>query len=103
MQGLGGQQKGHASPCGMKQRHEKGPPHQQEREVRAHSGSVSTVVQSSSHCMEACDSNIKPVQMYSISSPKNIFLKHYIFIHLQVGIKLSQTAIHLFSDVLHLK
>nr|XP_045363576.1 sodium-driven chloride bicarbonate exchanger [Camelus bactrianus] len=34
--GLGGQQKGHTSPCGMKQRHEKGPPHQQEREVDLH-------------------------------------------------------------------
>lgn len=53
MQGLGGQQKGHTSPCGMKQRHEKGPPHQQEREVRAYLGSITTVVQSSFHCMEA--------------------------------------------------
>lgn len=61
MQGLGGQQKGHTSPCGMKQRHEKGPPHQQEREVRAYLGSISTAVQSSSHCMEACNSNIKLV------------------------------------------
>ncbi|XP_023599373.1 sodium-driven chloride bicarbonate exchanger [Myotis lucifugus] len=34
--GLGGQQKGHTSPCGMKHRHEKGPPHQQEREVDLH-------------------------------------------------------------------
>ncbi|XP_023384247.1 sodium-driven chloride bicarbonate exchanger [Pteropus vampyrus] len=34
--GLGGQQKGHTSPCGMKQRHEKGPLHQQEREVDLH-------------------------------------------------------------------
>ncbi|KAB0380008.1 hypothetical protein FD755_007792, partial [Muntiacus reevesi] len=34
--GLGGQQKGHASPCGMRQRHEKGPPQQQEREVDLH-------------------------------------------------------------------
>uniref|UniRef100_A0A4X1VN87 Anion exchange protein n=1 Tax=Sus scrofa TaxID=9823 RepID=A0A4X1VN87_PIG len=34
--GLGGQQKGQTSPCGMKQRHEKGPPHQQEREVDLH-------------------------------------------------------------------
>ncbi|XP_058520542.1 sodium-driven chloride bicarbonate exchanger isoform X5 [Ochotona princeps] len=34
--GLGGQHKGHTSPCGMKQRHEKGPPHQQEREVDLH-------------------------------------------------------------------
>lgn len=105
MQGLGGQQKGHTSPCGMKQRHEKGPPHQQEREVRAYSGYLSTMVQSSFHHMEACDSNIKPVQMYySICrSKKHIFLKHYIFIHLQVGIKLSQTAIHLISVILHLK
>lgn len=104
MQGLGGQQKGHASPCGMKQRHEKGPPHQQEREVRAHSGYVSPVVQSSFHRMEACDSNTKPVQMYSICrSKKHIFLKHHIFIHLQVGTKLSETAIYLISEILHLK
>ncbi|XP_044525042.1 sodium-driven chloride bicarbonate exchanger [Gracilinanus agilis] len=34
--GLGGQQKGHNSPCGMKQKLEKGPPHQQEREVDLH-------------------------------------------------------------------
>lgn len=105
MQGLGGQQKGHTSPCGMKQRHEKGPPHQQDREVRAHLGYVSTVVQSSFHHMVACDSNIKPVQMYDsiCRSKKHILLKHYIFIHLQVGIKLSQTAIHLISEILHLR
>ncbi|XP_007523835.1 sodium-driven chloride bicarbonate exchanger isoform X3 [Erinaceus europaeus] len=34
--GLGGQQKGHTSPSGMKQRQEKGLPHQQEREVDLH-------------------------------------------------------------------
>lgn len=61
MQGLGGHQKGHTSPCGMKQRHDKGPPHQQDREVRAYLGSISTVVQSSFHCTEACTSSIKSV------------------------------------------
>lgn len=96
MQGLGGQQKGHTSPCGMKQRHEKGPPHQQEREVRESSDCISTVVQSSFHCMEACDSNIKPVKCIPSATLKDYLFKA-LHLHSSASWNKIVTNYHIFN------
>lgn len=47
--------------------------HTSKRERWGHTWAVSSVAPSSFHCMEACDSNIKPVQIYPFATPKKSF------------------------------